>query len=205
MYLPAGVWCHGDLDPWYQHNPFTTAPRQQTASSGRRLLLFPVPVHLPLFASHHLISMPISSHCLSYHFGHRTLVYNLRNSIVLSLRPPLLVLGCRTPALHQDQVVAWRCSVHGDLRPPPTLIPFCNVNSPSLQLWRILYSQVDEAGQTARSGAKSSVRGEGKGGMGVVMVMNETSPRRPKKKPSLHRKTPLFLKKEGGGARGSTR
>lgn len=63
-------------------------------------------------ASSHLISSQCQSHCVSYHPGHRTLVYNLKTSNIFSLRPPLLVLGCPTPACPKDQVVAWCCSVH---------------------------------------------------------------------------------------------
>lgn len=75
-----------------------------------RLLLFLVPVIC--LCSPRLISSQCQSHCVSYHSGHRTLVYNLKTSNIFSLRPPLLVLGCLTPACPKDQVVACCCSVH---------------------------------------------------------------------------------------------
>lgn len=123
MYLPAGVWCHRDLDQWYQYNPPTDssrlAPLLQPGGSRQpahdvRLLLFPVPVIC--LCSPRIISFQCQSHCLSCHSGHRTLMYNL-SSNVFSLRTLLLALGCRTPAHPQDQVVAWRCSLHGDCAP----------------------------------------------------------------------------------------
>lgn len=201
MYLPACMWCNRDLDPWYQYNHLLGHSLEATDSWLRTAPPpFPCACHLPLSASHHLISMPISYHCLSYHFGHRTLMYNLRNSIVLSLRPILLVLGCRTPALPQDQVVAWRCSVHGGLRPPPTLIPFCNVNSPSLQLWRILYSQVDdEAGQTAITGSKCLVWGKGGRGKGA-RGWSWSRMRRAQEGKNPPSTGTFLRRKEGGGA-----
>lgn len=120
--------------------------RERQPADDVRLLLFLVPVIClcpPRLISSHLISSQCQSHCVSYHPGHRTLVYNLRTSNIFSLRLPLLVLGCPTPACPKDQVIAWCCSVQlcaQCVRLPPTLIPSCNLPPPTLQLWRILHA-----------------------------------------------------------------
>lgn len=74
--------------------PSTTGGRR-TASSGRPPPPFSCACHLPVIClcSHGLISSQCQSHCVSYHSGHKTLVYNLKTSNIFSLRPPLLVLG----------------------------------------------------------------------------------------------------------------
>lgn len=119
MYRSADLWCGRDLNPLYQHSPPTakhlSSPRQaggdRQVAHDVRLLLFLVPV-ICLF-SPRLTSMPISLGVVSFWTQkHRTLMYNLKTSNIFSLRPPLLVLGCPTPACPKDQVVAWCPSVH---------------------------------------------------------------------------------------------
>lgn len=128
MYPLAVTWCGRHLEPRYQYSPPTAkahllsatacleaTERERQLADDVRLLLFLVPVIClcpPRLISSHPISSQCQSHCVSYHPGHRTLVYNLRTSNIFSLRPPLLVLGCPTPACPKDQVVAWCCSVH---------------------------------------------------------------------------------------------
>lgn len=154
MYLLAHLWCKRDLDPRYQYSPPTAkAPllsatacleateRERQLGDDVRLLLFLVPVIClcpPRLISSHLIPVPISLRVVSSW----TQNVGVQPQNLEHLQPPSTSPCSRlsNPCLSQGSgrrlvLLCAQC-----VRLPPTLIPFCNLLPPTLQLWRILHA-----------------------------------------------------------------